>query len=59
MKTSPCKGCEERDIGCHGFCIAYKKWKAEHDEIVLLMHDDVVAGRDMENRIRRDIWKKR
>ena len=28
--ASPCMGCEEREVGCHSHCIAYKKWKAKY-----------------------------
>ena len=28
----PCKGCEERSLGCHGKCERYKIWKKELDE---------------------------
>lgn len=32
MKVSPCKGCSEREMGCHGKCSAYKGWKEECEE---------------------------
>lgn len=31
MRVSPCKGCEEREVGCHTHCTGYKKWKGESD----------------------------
>lgn len=33
MLSGPCKDCEERELGCHSHCIAYKKFRAEIDEI--------------------------
>lgn len=33
MPSGPCKDCEERELGCHSHCIAYKKFRAEMDEI--------------------------
>lgn len=27
--TPPCKGCEDRAVGCHGSCERYKQYKAE------------------------------
>ena len=30
--AGPCHKCEEREVGCHSHCIAYKKWHAEHIE---------------------------
>ena len=27
MKNPPCKGCERREIGCHGRCQEYGEWK--------------------------------
>ena len=23
----PCKGCDRRKLGCHGFCDQYKEWR--------------------------------
>lgn len=31
---APCKGCEEREPGCHGKCPWYAKYKEEHQMIV-------------------------
>lgn len=31
MKHPPCKGCEERQHGCHGKCKRYSEWKADVD----------------------------
>ena len=28
----PCKGCDHRKLGCHGFCNEYKEWRIEIDE---------------------------
>lgn len=28
--VSPCKNCEERELGCHDRCIAYRQWKDEY-----------------------------
>lgn len=27
--TPPCKGCEERVVGCHSVCEKYKDWKTD------------------------------
>lgn len=32
-KLPPCKGCEERAVGCHSVCDRYITWKAQRDEI--------------------------
>ena len=32
-KLPPCKGCEDRVIGCHSVCERYITWKAERGEI--------------------------
>lgn len=32
-KLPPCKGCEDRVIGCHSVCEKYITWKAERDEL--------------------------
>ena len=28
---SPCTVCEERFVGCHAECDAYKRWRAEYN----------------------------
>ena len=30
QKSNPCKGCPDRDAGCHGRCELYLSWQAEH-----------------------------
>lgn len=32
-KLPPCKGCEDRVIGCHSVCDKYITWKAERDKL--------------------------
>lgn len=32
-KLPPCKGCEDRVIGCHSVCDRYITWKAQRDEL--------------------------
>ena len=54
--VSPCKECDERELGRHTHCIAYKRWKAKHGEIVIRIHEDETASRNMENQIRRKLW---
>ena len=56
--SSPCKGCEERELGCHAHCIAYRRWKSKHDKIVLQMHEDLKAGYDKERRLGKELWGK-
>ena len=29
----PCKGCDHRKLGCHGFCDEYQKWRKWHDSV--------------------------
>lgn len=31
-KLPPCKGCEERRVGCHAECERFTGWKAENDQ---------------------------
>lgn len=33
MRISPCKGCADRVLACHGKCEKYKKWRKELDEL--------------------------
>ena len=53
---APCKGCEERENGCHTHCMAYKRWRARREEMQTRMHDDDVARRDLEGRLRKQTW---
>lgn len=32
IMTCPCKGCTNREIGCHSKCSKYIEWKAEWDK---------------------------
>ncbi len=32
-KLPPCKGCNDRVVGCHSVCDRYITWKAQRDEI--------------------------
>ena len=27
LRDNPCKGCQDREIGCHGKCQPYKEWR--------------------------------
>jgi len=33
MSVTPCKGCEERYIGCHDSCLKYGAWKEEREKV--------------------------
>ena len=33
MSTTPCYGCPDRQMGCHGSCPAYQAFRSERDEI--------------------------
>lgn len=33
MKTPPCKGCEDRYVGCHAKCPDYKDFKNYTNEV--------------------------
>lgn len=47
METGcPCKGCQDRYVGCHGQCDMYKGWRAEYDRV----HAAVEAQRDVEKK---------
>lgn len=30
--VTPCKGCEDRYIGCHSSCFKYDDWKKQREE---------------------------
>jgi hypothetical protein len=31
-ERSPCLGCKDREVGCHGRCEIYKAWTERHEE---------------------------
>lgn len=46
---APCRGCAEREVGCHGRCPRYAKWKEECDGAgaaarLERMANEVIAG---------------
>ena len=54
----PCKGCDHRKLGCHGFCDEYKKWRDNRDEICKkrqAYHDANGLSRDHEMKYRRNL----
>ena len=32
-KVPPCKGCQDREVGCHGKCTKYIEWNKQVEEI--------------------------
>lgn len=32
IMVNPCKGCEDRNVGCHGRCEKYKQWRVKYDK---------------------------
>ena len=43
MKVSPCKGCADRNPGCHDHCEAYKEWKAERDKVREYLRENYIT----------------
>lgn len=43
--TCPCGVCEERFVGCHAKCEAYKRWHAERDAEVLARFEERTRDR--------------
>lgn len=38
LTTSPCKGCEDRYVGCHGKCEAYIAFKRTREKENITVH---------------------
>ena len=54
----PCKGCDNRKLGCHGFCEGYKAWSAEREEVNRKRSAEQDArqlSRDHERKYRRNL----
>lgn len=43
QKSSPCKGCPDRDAGCHGRCELYLEWQDEHKRYMKAYRDSKSA----------------
>lgn len=48
-KSSPCKDCPDRKIGCHGRCEAYQSWRLGVDGVI----------QERINRIAKYAWSER
>lgn len=33
LSACPCKGCKDREMGCHGKCEKYKAWDKENTKL--------------------------
>ena len=53
---APCKGCEERELGCHSHCIAYKQWYAKYRDKKKQLKEDAGALAEEARRTHRMIW---
>ena len=42
MSYAPCKGCEDRIIGCHSKCKKFEKFKRENDLIKQRRHAEEI-----------------
>lgn len=54
----PCKGCEQRKVGCHGSCEAYQAWTASRHEIIRkrqIEQEKRQLSRDHEMKYRRNL----
>jgi len=54
---APCKGCEEREVGCHARCAAYTEWKTEHDRRKKEEYDAKKGRETLSHGALRKIWK--
>lgn len=41
--TSPCKECEEREVGCHGRCEKYQAYRSELDKVTQVIREQKEA----------------
>lgn len=47
--VSPCKGCNDRQVGCHGSCAAYLSWAKGRRETNRRMSADRKVYGDIED----------
>ena len=48
-ESAPCRGCADREVGCHGRCPRYAKWREKRDGVSAAarlerMANEVIAG---------------
>ena len=55
----PCRGCEDRKLGCHGFCKRYQAFRDEREEISRKRYEEQKARDTMSERGKRLIIKYR
>jgi len=34
LNIAPCKGCDERHIGCHSDCEKYREFRVQQDDVI-------------------------
>lgn len=57
VTTSPCRGCEQRHIGCHELCNTFTKWKAAQLKIYELKRQErLKTGPSAATVKRHDAW---
>jgi hypothetical protein len=39
MKKSPCNGCTNRTVTCHGVCRRYQEWQDENEKVKQWLRD--------------------
>ena len=57
MKDSPCRTCDDREVGCHASCAAYLAWAEEQKNINRRETADRAAARAVTDSHRRAVKK--
>lgn len=47
MSVKKCKGCVNREVGCHAHCQSYIEWKKKHNEAKKALKEWTEATRSM------------
>ena len=54
---NPCHGCYDRNATCHGSCVEYKTWKADHDIKVKQDREAHENRVEIPHNVVRKIWR--
>ena len=59
VPDAPCKGCDERELGCHSHCIAYKQWYTRYRARKESFEADREALYEQERDLHWETWRKK
>ena len=53
-RKCPCKGCDNRLVGCHALCPEYKNWKENYERIKA---ENTPQAHELSRSMKKHIWR--